>query len=91
MRGGIVAIEIIIIITGLFLYFSTQNMLNTIQQQEENQPFWESLNPKDDNYYENYYIANEISSIGFILFIVGLIVCITGFIARKTKKEKLNH
>ena len=87
MRGGILTIGIILLIFGIFLYFSGNNMVQQVEAYDvEGIPISEILK-LDSGVRAKYDAGKSLVMFGSIFGIVGFILCIAGIAAPRKKPE----
>jgi len=92
MRGGILAAGIILLIFGIFLYFTGNNMIREIEAYDvEGIPISEILKLVSPDVREHYETGQSMVMFGTIFGIVGFIVCIAGIAAPSKKPEVIIH
>lgn len=92
MRGGILTIGIILLIFGIFLYFSGNNMVQQVEAYDvEGIPISEILKLVSSDARRQYEVGQQMKMFGSIFGIVGFIVCIAGIATPSKKSEEKNH
>jgi len=85
MRGGILAFGIILLVIGLFFYFSGKDTIDHLERQAESVPFGELLQSLSEETQREYREAKQLTNFGTILAIVGMIICVAGLASKKEK------
>ena len=86
MRGGILTIGIILLIFGIFLYFSGNNMVQQVEAYDVYDiPFSEVIKGLSSSARAQYDTGKSLVMFGSIFGIVGFIVCVAGIMASKEK------
>lgn len=88
MRGGILAIGIILLILGLILFFTGNNMIKEVEAYNIlDLPISEFLKLIDEGLRIKYETGQSYVMFGSIFGIVGFIICIAGMVATKQKEQ----
>ena len=88
MRGGILAAGILLLIFGLFLYFTGNNMMQEIEAYDvEDIPISEILKLVSQDARNKYEAGQQMVMFGSIFGIVGFILCIAGITAPGKKPQ----
>ena len=91
MRGGILAIGIILLILGLFLYLYGQNAVDEVEAYDtEDYQISELLKNINEEVREQYNAGKTFIMWGSIFGIVGFILCIAGIVAPSKVSQKKN-
>ena len=92
MRGGILAVGIILLILGIFLYFTGNNMVEEVEAYDiEGIPISEILKLVSEDARRQYEMGQSMVTFGTIFGIVGFIVCIAGIAAPSKKPQIISH
>jgi len=89
MRGGILALGLILLILGIFLYFTGNNMIEEIEAYDiDGIPISEILKLISEDARRQYEIGQSMVMFGTIFIIVGFILSIAGIFAPEPKNQK---
>ena len=89
MRGGILAIGIILLVIGLFIYFPAKSDLDYLESLEETDIAGIPVGKTVRIYYADRFAEAEQGIMyGTIFGLVGFIVCLAGVIAPAKEKER---
>lgn len=91
MRSGTLIVGIVLVIFGLFLYFSGNNMIQEVEAYDvEGIPISEILKLVSKDAQRQYETGQSMIMFGTIFFVVGFIVCIAGLVAPSKKSITAN-
>lgn len=87
MRGGILTIGIILLIFGILLYFTGNNMVNEVEAYDVYDiPISEVIKGLSSSARAQYNTGKSLVMVGSIFGIVGFILCIAGIAAPSKKR-----
>ncbi len=90
MRGGILATGILLLIFGMFLYFTGNNMIQEIEAYDVYDiPISELLKTLSQDVRRQYETGQSMVMFGGILGIVGFILCIAGIAITGNESESI--
>jgi RNA polymerase subunit RPABC4/transcription elongation factor Spt4 len=90
MRGGILATGILLLIFGMFFYFTGNNMIQEIEAYDVYDiPISELLKTLSQDVRRQYETGQSMVMFGGILGIVGFILCIAGIAVPGKKSESI--